>query len=242
MLCAWSTIAHPDVAGALATVPQVDAVAMDLQHGAYDYAAAAAAIRVIGNNAKPAVVRIPVGEFTTASRLLDAGASAIIAPMINSPEDAQAFVRFVKYAPLGARSWGPTAAMALGRLEPQAYLGGANAGTCAFAMIETREALDRIDAILAVPGIDGVFIGPADLSITLSGGTLAPASPEVDAAIDLALKRTRAAGKIPAIFAPTAERARTFISLGYAFVVVGNDAPMLRQGAGEMVKKALAPG
>ena len=119
---------------------------------------------------KPTIVRVPVGEFALASRLLDAGASGILAPMINSGEDARRLVEFVKFPPLGQRSWGPRAALTLSGLDGPAYLKAANAMTQAIAMIETRAALDALDEILGVEGVDGVFVGPSDLSIALSGG------------------------------------------------------------------------
>ena len=106
-------------------------------------------------------------------------------------------------------------------------------------MVETREALDRIDAILAVDGIDAIFIGPSDLSIGLSNGaTLNADSPEVSAAIDHALARAKAAGKLAGIYAPTGERAADFAKRGYHFVAVGSDLAFLRAGAGTMLKGA----
>ncbi len=112
-------------------------------------------------------MRVPVGDFASASRLIDAGAAGVIAPMINSRADAERFASFAKFPPVGERSWGPRAALALSGLDLQGYLASANRLTQAIAMIETREALDALDDILAVAGIDGVFIGPADLSIAL---------------------------------------------------------------------------
>jgi len=237
---AWCTVPEPQIADALAREAHFGMVCMDLQHGGFDFPTAAAAIQLVTLAGKPAGVRIPVGEFTMASRVLDAGASVVIAPMINTAADAKALAQFVKYAPAGARSWGASTALKLSRLSPNEHVAGANAGTCAFAMIETRDALGNIDEILAVDGIDGIFMGPADLSITLSGGKLDPQSPEVDAAIRHALERTRAAGKFAAIFAPTGERAREFARLGYDLVSIGSDLAMLKIGAQQMHAAATA--
>jgi 4-hydroxy-2-oxoheptanedioate aldolase len=112
VLSAWSGLPDPSVAGLLAR-EGFDAITVDMQHGAIDFAATVRAIPLVAAAANPTLVRIPVGEFGTASWLLDAGASAVIAPMINSVEDARRFGSFVKYPPLGQRSWGPHAAVPL---------------------------------------------------------------------------------------------------------------------------------
>nr|WP_246711391.1 aldolase/citrate lyase family protein [Rhizobium leguminosarum] len=120
---------------------------MDMQHGMWDMPSAANAVAQVRLAGKPALARIPVGDFASASRLLDAGASGIIAPMINSAEDAQAFVRTTKYPPLGDRSWGPSLALNHTGLSADDYLKNANALTVAIAMVETRAALEAIDDI-----------------------------------------------------------------------------------------------
>ncbi len=109
---------------------------------------------------KPALVRIAVGDNATASRVLDMGAEAVVAPMINTVAEARALVAATKYPPLGERSWGPSRVLALRGTEQQAHLSGDNAVSMTFAMIETRRALEVLDDILAVEGIDGVFVGP----------------------------------------------------------------------------------
>jgi hypothetical protein len=116
--------------------------------------------------------------------------------MINTVEDARRFVSFTKFPPQGDRSWGPHPALTLSGLTFPQYFHGANGFTLNFAMIETRQALDAVDDILAVDGIDALFIGPSDLSIGLSGGgSVAPEGAEVDRAIDHALTRARAAAE-----------------------------------------------
>ena len=169
-LCAWVGMNEPAVAEQLAR-EAFDAVTLDMQHGAVDFAGAMRSIASVALAGKPTIVRVPVGEFALASRLLDAGASGILAPMINSGEDARRFVEFVKFPPLGQRSWGPQAALPLSGLDAPAYLKAANAMTQAIAMIETRAALDALDEILGVEGVDGVFVGPSDLSIALERRT-----------------------------------------------------------------------
>src|SRR5947199_92613 len=153
---AWVGINDSQVAEALAR-EDFDAVTIDMQHGSYDSVGAARAILSVALAGKPTVVRIPVGDFATASRLVDAGAAGVIAPMINSLADARAFADFMKFPPLGRRSWGPRACGPLSGFAGPAYLHEANAITLAIAMIETREALAALDDILGVDGIDGVF-------------------------------------------------------------------------------------
>jgi 4-hydroxy-2-oxoheptanedioate aldolase len=230
-ITAWCGIPEPAIIGVLAR-EAYDAVTLDMQHGQYDFDAVARAIPLIAGAGKPAIARIPVGEFQTASKLLDAGASGIIAPMINSVEDARRFAAFTKFPPLGERSWGPAAALMLTGLEPAAYLREANRFTVTFAMIETREALAAIDDVLAVPGIDAIFLGPSDLSITLSRGeTLNVAGAEVEKALEHAQARAKAAGKLAAVYAATGERAAEFVRRGFALIALGSDITCLRMGA-----------
>ncbi|WP_210485337.1 HpcH/HpaI aldolase family protein [Microvirga antarctica] len=237
-LAAWCGLPDPSVSALLAR-EDFDAVVLDMQHSAVDFAAAARAIPLIAAAGKPAMVRIPVGDFATASRLLDAGASGIIAPMVNSVADAIAFAQFTKYPPLGERSWGPHGALAAMGLAADAYFRSANDITVALAMIETREALAVIDDILAVPGIDGVFIGPTDLSIGLSGGlSMDPTSAAVESALDHAAARAKAAGKVAGIFAASGARAAQLHGRGFHLISVGSDAILLKAGAQAALQSA----
>lgn len=235
----WCGLPDPAIAGILAKEPGYGCVTLDMQHGAIDYLTVVRAIPLVAAAGQPCLPRIPVGEFGTASRLLDAGASGIIAPMINTVEDARAFAGALKFPPLGERSWGPSGALALTGMEGGAYFGSANGFTVSFAMIETREALDRIDDIMAVLGIDAIFIGPSDLSIGLSrGAALDPMGSEVNAAIDHALAKAKAAGKHAGIYAGTGERAGDFARRGYDFIAVASDVGFLKAGAAAMLKAA----
>lgn len=234
----WCGIPESTVAGILAR-EEFDAVALDMQHGAIDFAAAARAVPLVAAAGKPALARIPVGDFATASRLLDAGFSAVIAPMINTAEDARRFGALMKYPPVGERSWGPHGALPFTGLSPSEYFARGNDITLSFAMVETREALGIVDEILATPGIDGIFIGPADLSITLSGGkALDPFSAEVSDALDHALARARAAGKLIGVYSPTGERAAEHARQGIPLIAIAGDAALLRAGAQAALKAA----
>ena len=205
-----------------------DAALFDMQHGATDIDLAIRGIATVALAGKPTIIRIPVGEFQTASRALDAGAAAIVAPMINSVEEARLFADFVKFPPLGKRSWGPGRALTLSGLDPQA---SANQFQLAVAMIETREALAALDDILGVAGIDGVFVGPADLSIALSHGTLNPQSAAVMEALTHIATRARAHGKFASGFGLNGTHAKMLIDTGFAMASISTDVGLLRAGA-----------
>ena len=236
VITAWCGIPEPAIAGVLAR-EAYDAVTLDMQHGLYDLASVARAIPLVEAAGKPAVARIPVGEFQTASKLLDAGASGIIAPMINTVEDASRFVSFMKFPPVGERSWGPARALGLTGLTAEEYLRRANFETLTFAMIETRAALANLEAILATDGIDGVFVGPSDLSITLSGGqALDPHAREVDEASEAIAAAAQKAGKIAGAYTGSPERAKQQGARGFRFLAVGSDAAFLRAGTQAALK------
>eukprot|EP00668_Euglena_longa_P029059 GGOE01036398.1.p1 GENE.GGOE01036398.1~~GGOE01036398.1.p1 ORF type:complete len:278 (+),score=82.33 GGOE01036398.1:27-836(+) len=234
----WSCIPCPMLAGLMAR-EQLDGVVIDMQHGAYSLDNAVQAVSAVMLAGKPAIVRVPVGEYSLASRMLDFGASAIIAPMVNSAEDAHRFVSFVKFPPVGERSWGPDLVKSLSGLESAEYLQQANGLTKAFAMIETREALAALDAILAVEGLDGVFVGPNDLSIALSHGAFAnPSHADVEAALELILARCRAAGKSVGIYANNGDRANVLLQRGFDFITLGCDYAQMRLGIRSMLDQA----
>ena len=192
---------------------------------------------------KPTLVRIPLGDLGLAARALDAGAAAVICPMVNSPEDARAFVDAVKFPPVGRRSWGPHRALAMSGLDRTAFLHGANARTFAFAMIETEEAMSRLDAIVATPGLDGVYIGPNDLCVSLTGGqAVEPEHPVVLEAIDKVLDAARRHGRTAGIFANTTGIAQDYFARGFRFISLGNELAFMRDRAEAVAKAARGEG
>ncbi len=240
VVTAWVGSPDPMNASVLAR-EDFDAVTFDMQHGVVDLAGVIKAIPLVAAAGKPAIVRIPVGEFATASKLLDAGASGIIAPMVNTLSDARLLAEYTKYPPTGGRSWGPFAGLPASGLEMNAYLKRANELLVTIAMIETREALAILDDILAVPGIDAVFVGPSDLSIALSGGAhVNAAHADVDEAMRHVVTRAHAAGKSACCYALSPERAAEFRRMGYDLVALTGDLPMLRLGAQTSLKIARA--
>ncbi|MGL5115622.1 MAG: HpcH/HpaI aldolase family protein [Beijerinckiaceae bacterium] len=220
-----------------ATVPEImvregfDAAIIDQQHGAFDYSLSVQAIANVALAGKASIVRVPVGGFPMASRMLDAGANAIIAPMINSVADARQLVQFTKFPPMGERSWGPHRALALGGMSMKDYLATANSFSLTIAMIETRAALTALDDILAIDGLDGVFVGPSDLSIALTNGaTVDQLHPEVDKALDHIAARAKAHGKFASAFCGDGKRAVEVVAKGFKFVSIGTDNLLLRAG------------
>lgn len=227
----WSTLADPE---AVTLLMQEDfaTVVLDLQHGSMDYRAAATAIGLIASIDKPAIARVPVADYGLASRLADAGAAAIIAPMINSADDAKKLVAATKYPPIGERSWGPNTVEKYTDLYGPDYFFAANKFTLCFAMFETQSAFDHMDEILSVEGLDGVFVGPADLSIGLSAGKiLDPLHKSVDEALAILFNKTREYNKYMAAFAPTPARAAEHLQAGYELVTLVGDALFLKTGA-----------
>ncbi|MBK9546916.1 MAG: hypothetical protein IPO51_13935 [Dehalococcoidia bacterium] len=141
-----------------------DWVCIDMQHGVIDYQVALTMLQAIGATETIPIVRVPWNEPGIIGKVLDAGAMGVIIPMVNSVEEAKQAVAACRYFPQGSRSFGPTRASYYAGTD---YFGGANEQIACIPMIETKQAVERLDEILAVPGIDAVYVGPADLSITL---------------------------------------------------------------------------
>jgi 4-hydroxy-2-oxoheptanedioate aldolase len=233
----WCGLPYPIVAE-LVGREGFPAVTLDGQHGLWDIAAMAAGIAQVRQAGAAPIVRIPVGDFATASRALDFGAEGIIAPMINTPADARAYVSFAKFPPIGERSWGPHRVTTLANMPDQkVYLREANELTLTFAMIETRTALDNVEAIAATPGIDALFLGPADLSIALSdGGNVDPLAGDVERELDRIIAAAGKAGKVMGAYCHSAERAVALAKRGMRLLAVGSDMGFLRAGAAAALK------
>ena len=232
LFTAWSAMTSPHLAGVIAA-SGYDAVTLDMQHGAHDVASIFACTESVQRAGAHVVVRVPVGANDMVSRAFDFGAEAVIAPMINSVADAEAFAKACKCPPMGQRSWGTTRAIELsGAKGGTDYLLSQNARALSFAMIETREAFDCLDDILALDAIDGVFVGPADLSIALNNGAVVdPLGTVVSAAAAEIAARTRAKGKVAAIFCVDDQRAKTYQEQGFQLIALQTDSGMIARGA-----------
>ena len=175
------------------------------------------------------IVRVPVGEPWIIKMVMDAGAQSVMVPMVESAEQARAMVRAMRYPPDGVRGVGATGARVSGFGSIKGYTEAANAQACLIVQVESRAGLAALDEILAVEGVDAVFIGPADLSADM--GFLGRAeAPEVLAAIRDAFARIRAAGKGAGIISLDPARARTWIAEGSNFIAVAIDTVVLAQG------------
>lgn len=233
ILCtAWSGV--PDALTVEIVAAQgFDAVTLDMQHGGHHEDSVLRSLAAIATAGKPALVRIPVGRFDMASRALDFGAEAVIAPMVNSVADAQAFATAMKYPPLGQRSWGPTYAFPRhGRGTAVEWLHESNQRTLAFAMIETRAAVEALDGILDVPGIDGIFLGPSDFSIAwTNGGTMDSTLEDMMETVETVAVRARKAGKFAAIYIVDPAIAGRVAKMGYRLLAMGSEHTLISLGA-----------
>lgn len=216
-----------------------DAVTLDMQHGLQTESSIIDGVASIATTGKPAIVRVPVGRFEMANKALDVGAHAVIAPMINSVEDAKAFAAQMKYPPIGERSHGVAQAMhVLGCASVPDYLQRANADTMAFAMIETKEAVGNLEAILAVDGIDGVLVGPSDLSISFRNRPIPDAFGEATIGIiaDIAAA-ARKVNKTAAIFGGNPEKTDIAQKMGYRLIALGFDSAYIGEGANTLISR-----
>lgn len=206
-----------------------DAVVIDCQHGMAGHAQMLAMLQALTHTAAVPLVRVSQNSLGEINRALDAGAYGVICPLVNSAAQAQAFGRACRY-PLdgveGDRSFGPARGLLAGGAD---YAQHANAQMLALAMVETRAGLDAVDAIAAVPQIDGLFIGPSDLGIALGlGPGAAHDHPLLAQAIGRIKAAADAAGKVTGIWCSSAEMALAMKARGLQFVVPGHDAMWLK--------------
>jgi 4-hydroxy-2-oxoheptanedioate aldolase len=215
-----------------------DSLTIDLQHGVIDYQAMVSMLQAISTTATVPVVRVPWLEPGILMKTLDAGAYAVICPMVNTREDAQKLVAWTSYAPRGSRSFGPVRALLYGGAD---YPQHANDTIVRFAMIETSQALDNIDAILSVEGLDAIYVGPSDLSLSLG---CRPVFDDVDPlaqqAIDHILERATAHGLVAGIHNGSPDVALARIAKGYRFATVSSDARLLAAGSQQLLTRLRA--
>jgi 4-hydroxy-2-oxoheptanedioate aldolase len=236
----WLGTPGAELAGQLARLP-FDAVAIDLQHSTIDMGEAAKQVAAINAVGKPAILRVRWNDPGIVNSALDMGAAAVIAPMTNTVEQVKALVKAAKYPPVGQRSWGGYTMLQSAGVSAGDYLKQANHETLVLAMIETQEALDNVEAIAAVPGLDGLFVGPSDLSIALSHGA---AIDRLGAATLAAMTKVVAAARknnlIAAAFAGTVDGVKSYTDIGFTFLAGPTDTDLMRRGA-ENFMTALKP-
>ncbi len=206
-----------------------DSLTIDLQHGVVDYQTMVTMLQAISTTATVPIVRVPWLEPGILMKTLDAGAYGVICPMVNSREDAQKLVAYTHYAPRGTRSFGPVRALLYGGAD---YPQHANDTIVTFAMIETAAALENLDEILSVEGLDAIYIGPSDLSLALGcTPTFDDLDPRAAEAVEHILARAKAHGVVAGIHNGTTEAALKRIAKGFQFVTVGSDARLMAAGA-----------
>jgi 4-hydroxy-2-oxoheptanedioate aldolase len=216
-----------------------DAMTIDMQHGLMGFEEMAKLVAAAIRFDRPAAVRVPLESWGLIGRVLDAGAEAVIMPMVNSRQEAERLVALAKYPPAGSRSWGAYGAMHASGLSSHQYLKQANGLSVALAMIETREALAQADAICSVPGLGGIFVGPSDLTISLSGGKTATGNrAEAQRAILDIARAARRAGVPAGIFCATPEDAQRYAGMGYRFLTIDTDEGLLAQACERCVEAA----
>ena len=235
-LFSWMTIPSPELAGQMARLP-IEGVCLDMQHGMIGFSSAVPMIAAINGAGRAAIVRCRWNDPGLVGQALDAGAAAVIAPMINRRIEAEALVRAAKYPPVGGRSWGGYAAIQASGLEPGEYLAQANRLTQVFAMIETAAALDRVEEIAATPGLDGLFVGPADLSISLSSGAgIDKTGPRTIAAMQRVAAAAKANNLVAGAYGGDSGVTAAYLRLGYRFLAAGFDIDLLQAGAAALIK------
>jgi 4-hydroxy-2-oxoheptanedioate aldolase len=195
-----------------------DALTVDFQHGMHDFASALASLQAISTTDVVPLVRVPGLEPSLVMKTLDAGAYGVICPLVNNRRDAEAFVSYCRYPPVGGRSFGPNRVALYSGPD---YVTHANDEMLTIAMVETEESLSELDGILSTPGLDAVYVGPADLSMALGiSPSFEPADERLLTAFAHVAERARAHGKVAGIHTGSAQYAWRMVGLGYQLVTL----------------------
>jgi 4-hydroxy-2-oxoheptanedioate aldolase len=220
----WLGLANPITADLCANAG-FDWLLIDGEHAPNDIRSILAQAQAIGGRSH-AIVRPPIGETHLIKQILDLGVQTILVPMVETAGQAAALARAMLYPPHGVRGVGAALARASNFGTTAAYLTSANAQTCLLLQIESRAGLDALDAIAATTGVDGIFIGPADLAADM-GFLGNPAAPQVQTAVENAIQRILAQGKAAGILTSDRALAQRYLDLGATFVAVGSDVGLL---------------
>lgn len=221
----WLSLAHPYAAEACATAG-FHWLLIDGEHAPNDVRSTLAQLQAVAAYAGQPVVRAVTGDAVLIKQLLDIGVQNLLVPMVDTPEQARALVAATRYPPQGVRGVGAAVARASRWGARRGYLDLANDEICLLVQAETRTALANLEAICAVDGVDGVFIGPADLAASM-GHRGMPSHPDVQAAIEGAIRTVAASGKAAGTLTADPAAARRYLELGAAFVAVGIDLTLM---------------
>ena len=210
-----------------------DFIMVDMQHGENNLDSVQVMLQALSSTPATPMVRVPANVPMYIQRVLDLGAYGVVVPLVNTRADAQAVVASVRYAPQGARSWGPVRGAIYGGPD---YFGKSAEELLTLVMIESAEGLANAREILEVPGVDGCFIGPADLNISLGHSPDTPAvAQQTEDAITTILATAQRAGKIAGVHAFSLVEAKRRIAQGFRFLTVMADTRMIRAGATEVL-------
>ncbi len=221
----WLTIGSPEVSEALSSLP-LDWVVIDLEHSPLEiYQAEMLLMGLKGSPIVP-IIRVPILDQVYVKRALDIGAQGILYPLINTPEEAELAVKYAKYPPEGVRGVGPRRAIMYGAYDITKYYEEANKNILVLVQIETRKALENLAGILEVEGIDGVFVGPNDLSASL-GVFRSFDAPEFKKALAGIVRAAREKRKIAGIMSDSPQDAANKARMGFNFISIASDISML---------------
>lgn len=231
----WMSFAEPSVAEIMGSCG-FDWLVVDGEHAPNDIRSIRDQLIALAASPTHPVVRVPIGETWLIKQVLDAGAQTVLVPMVETADQARELVRACHYPPTGTRGVGATAARATRFGAVGEYIQTADAEICLLVQVENRAGIAALDDILEVEGIDGVFIGPADLSTDM-GFQGDSAAPEVRDVIAAAIARIAAAGKAPGILGVTEEATQSYFDMGAQFLAVGIDVLVLARNARALAER-----
>jgi 4-hydroxy-2-oxoheptanedioate aldolase len=230
----WSSLASNISAEVIADAG-FDWILLDTEHSPNEVPGLLSQLQALVRGTATPVVRPAWNDAVLTKRVLDIGTQSVLLPYVQNVDEARQAVASTRYPPGGIRGVAAAArASRYGRVKD--YLKKADSEMCVLVQVETRAALDQLEAIAAVDGVDGVFIGPSDLSASF-GHVGNPQHPDMQKTLELAVKRLKAVGKPAGILTTNEEEARRYIGWGYLFVAVGSDIGLLARGAETLAKK-----
>lgn len=233
----WSSLGSPAVAEAVAQL-DVDWILLDAEHGVASYEDMLGLLQATQSSTAASIVRVPANEFIPIKRVLDMGAEGVVVPMVNTAEEAESAASKCRYPPVGTRGLGPHRAARFGFDFPD-YFARANTEITLIVQIETPEAVENVEAIAAVKGVDAIFIGPTDLCLTM-GHFPNLRHPEFEAAVARVLEAGNAAGKPVGYYCDSPVEAKARADQGFRMVNVANDLTLLGRALRNAVKEAKA--
>ncbi|MFV2034151.1 MAG: HpcH/HpaI aldolase/citrate lyase family protein [Halocynthiibacter sp.] len=233
----WLSIGNPFAAEIMAA-QDYDSVTIDMQHGALDYSTALPMLQAMRASGKTLMARVPWNDPGIIMKAMDAGAYGIICPMISSRAEAEALVSAMRYPPDGTRSFGPTR---VNFAAGSGYAEEANNEMLAIAMIETAEAVANLEEIVTTPGLDAVYIGPADLTLGVMNGALPPGfdreEPEMIVVIQRILSSAKGAGIRACLHCGTPQYAARAIGWGFDLTTISGDSRLLAAASAASIGK-----